>query len=467
MERLLSRFRLSPVGVPPELPEAPTSPLAPLGGRLAREQFGLFVIAAAGMVLGTPRVLILGHNIVVRLLGEPAAQSDLDAWPQVPGAYLPAVALALLTFFLRSEYRLMTLVVMVIPLAILNGRLDLPAVVPLTVFLLAAFAIIRVPIGRLHAALLVSFCAIVAFVGCLIWVPGTAAVRFTAGLPMLVPMLWYSVYEHGRRPLPFRRFLLYMAGRFFSAPVFTYADVFATTSGSRLTATRWAGVRAIYIALLASVIIAAIEWLTQIFPLDDLTGSALLVMSYLQYVAAYCGIVIRFNLVIGILRLFGVPVRDNFRYWLLARTPNEHWQRWNVLFREWVLTFVFFPIMRSRRWLFAAIMASLGTSGALHMVPALARGQSASQLTAHAVYWLINGLAIYAVIKATQLWPRTIDRLALRERPAWSIVGIILTSAFYAILHGFRVESESWAELTDYGRRLLDFPFINVVQAAT
>jgi hypothetical protein len=410
------------------------------------------------MLLATPRVLAFGHYLVVRAMGEPVAQPDLSAFPRIPPAYLFGVAVALATFFLKPAHRMLALAATVVPLAVLSGRLDARSIVPLTLFMLSTYVVIRAPISRVKAALLTIVLSFAALLGCATFASGSAAVGFTAGWAMLVPMLWYSAYEHGRGRLPIHRFIGYMSARLFSAPVFTYTELFSNAAGPALAATRWAGVRTIYIALLASFCVAAAEQLTSVLPPDDHRGPALLAISYVQYVGAYCEIVIRFNLVIGILRLFGIPVRNNFAYWLLARTPNEHWQRWNMLFREWVLTFVFFPVMRSRRWLFAAVMAALLTSGLLHIVPPwVMRRLSAPQLTAHLLYWILNGVAIYAVLKIPQMYPRLVERIGLRNHFAWSVIGVLLTSAFYAVLHGFRVESDSWAELVDYGRRLTTF----------
>jgi D-alanyl-lipoteichoic acid acyltransferase DltB (MBOAT superfamily) len=168
----------------------------------------------------------------------------------------------------------------------------------------------------------------------------------------------------------------------------------------------------------------------------------------------YCSVVVGFNIFIGICRLFGLPVRDNFRYWLLARTPNEHWQRWNLLLREWVLTYAFFPIMRAKRWLFAAVMAALTLSGLLHQLPRILMGRSTSvSISIGFFYWIVNGLAIYLVIKIPKIFPQAIERLKLRTSLLWSLAGIILTSAFYATLIGMR-ELASWAELMDYFSRL-------------
>lgn len=430
---------------------------ASVRGHLARDQFGLFVLAAAGMLVASPRVPVLGYYYVAQLLGQEATRPDLDGWPHVPGVFFVAVALALATFSFRPELRLKLLAWAVAPLAILYGRLDVRSILPLTLFVLVAFAVVRLPVSRLRAGLLAIGLSLATLAAFDRFVPGSAAVRFAAGWATLVPMLWYAVYEHERHRLSLGRFVGYLSGRLFSSPVYKVTDLFSITSRQQLVETRWAGVRTIYGALLAAAVVAGAERITILAPPDGHTGAALLALSYVQYIGAYCEIVVRFNLVIGVLRLFGIPIRPNFRNWLLARTPNEHWQRWNVLFREWILTFVFFPIMRSRRWLFAAVMAALLASGLLHIAPlSVMQGLPAPRLVAHSLFWVLNGLAIYAVLRIPQMAPRTIERLRLRKRRVWSVVGIVLTSSFYAILHGFRTESASWTELRGYGRRLMD-----------
>jgi hypothetical protein len=160
--------------------------------------------------------------------------------------------------------------------------------------------------------------------------------------------------------------------------------------------------------------------------------------------------------VTGILRLFGIPVRDSFNYWLLARTPNEHWQRWNLLFREWVVTWVFFPVMKAKRWLFAAIMLALLTSGLLHVLPVALIGRlTPFHVVVDLGYWLVNGLAIYLVIKIPMLFPRLVPALKMQGSMTWSIVGLVLTSSFYGVIHALRDTCDSWADFGHYLARLV------------
>lgn len=417
------------------------------------DELGLFIVAAAGMVLLAPRFLVLANH----WLGGSLSRPDLSAWPYVPLILPLGVAAALLTFRMGRTARLGALVGLIVPLGWVHGRIDETTVLPLAAFALIAYAIVRLPLPRFPVALLMTAHAVAGLLAAVHWWGDTPVVIVLGGFPVLVPMLWYSVYEHRqRKPLGLRRFLTHLAGRLFSSPVMTHADLFRPVTGAELTAVRWAGIRAIYIALVASLVAHFAEAVSTHPGAAAIGGFQLLALSYIEYVAFCCRIVVRFNVFIGVVRLFGVPVRNNFRYWLLARTPNEHWQRWNILAREWFVTFLFYPIMRARRWLFAAVMAALLGAGVLHTVPyAIINGFHAPRATASLIYWTVNGLAIYLVIKIPLLYPRLIDRAHIRDSHAWSVAGIVLTSAFYSVLHGLRTSSQSWAQMEDYVSRLL------------
>jgi D-alanyl-lipoteichoic acid acyltransferase DltB (MBOAT superfamily) len=323
-------------------------------------------------------------------------------------------------------------------------------------FAITAFAVVKLPISRSIAAGLITALSFVALTFLAPMTGGAAFAGMVSFQATLLPMLWYSVYEEAgsRGPLRLRRFLLYLSARFFGGPAVTYPDLFSLPR-ERLDETRLAGVRAIYIALIAAITTAAAGWVDRTYPNEALKGFPLLAASYVGYVGAYCKIVVAFNLVIGVLRVFGIPVRNNFDYWLLAATPNEHWKRWNILFREWLVTFVFFPIMRAKRWLFVAVMAALMTSALLHIVPVVIYGEpSWAYIVANTLYYFLNGLAIYVVLIVPQRWPWIVSTLRIRENRVWLIIGVVLTSAFYAVLHGIRASAEEGASVLHYLARL-------------
>ncbi|HEY0674389.1 MAG TPA: hypothetical protein VGD27_19090 [Longimicrobiales bacterium] len=422
------------------------------------DQYALFILVGLGMLLLAPRYMLLAHSLLTRVFtGQPAVH-DLSAWPHVPITLPLGVIVAMITFRMPRRTRIIGLATaLVVSFAWIYRPVDPDFLLFLALFFSIAFAIIHLPLPRLAVALLITAYVIGALVAVLTWWKGTPAVGYIGGLPVLVPMLWYSVYEHGKHnALGLRRFFTYVSGRLFGTPVLTYDDLFTPARGAELTATRWAGVRTLYIALTASIVARIAAEVSAVNVREGAAGFSLLTLSYIDYVRHSCNIVVRFNTFIGVLRLFGIPLRSNFRYWLVARTPNEHWQRWNVLAREWFLTFVFYPLMRARKGLFAAVMTALLAAGVLHTVPiALIRGFNASQVVAHSIYWVINGLAIYLVIKIPLMYPAIPARLGMRNSRAWSIAGIILTSVFYALLHGLRTEATSWAEMGHYVERLL------------
>jgi D-alanyl-lipoteichoic acid acyltransferase DltB (MBOAT superfamily) len=377
--------------------------------------------------------------------------------PYVPAIFGPFAVAALLTYRATARVRAFVLVGISVPIALAYGQLDVTSMILAAVLLAVAFAAIKLPWNRALLAIgLAGLSLLFLAISARLWPYAalTAAVSFQPGW---LPMMWYSVYQDGlpRRRLRATEFILYTYTRFWGGPVVTYPDLFSKSDEARLARLRAGGVKALYIAVVACFGAAACDALISGPTFRTLTGGPLLVASYLGYVGYSLRLVIGFNIVIGTLRLFGVPVRDNFYYWLLARTPNEHWQRWNVLFREWIVTFVFFPIMRTKRWLFAAVMAALLTSCLLHIIAGLMMGRvDGFSLMASITYWSINGLAIYVVLKTPKLFPRLCDAARFATHPAWSVAGVVFTSSFYAVLYGMRVECSSWPQVLDYFERL-------------
>jgi hypothetical protein len=427
---------------------------------LVRDHLLFFVLASLGALLLAPRFVLLGKFLLETAVLGAVERPNTEALPYFPNMLVPVLGLFLLTFFVGPRWRMIVLVVASLPLGLLvDQRSDLPSIGLLLAFLVLAFGVIKLPIRRTWVASLIGVLSLGFMVLCNSW--SAVSQRVIAGMTRFqvtfLPFLWYSSYEElpPRRSQRFGRFLLYHYGRFFGAPVMRYDDLYGSPSGKTLSTIRFGGIKALYVALYASWVIWAVDKLYVDTDVERLSGLSLWLFSYLRYVAGYCEIVILFNFFIGTLRLFGVPVRDNFNYWLLARTPNEHWRRWNILFREWIITVAFFPIMRTKKWLFVAIMVSLLASGMLHIAPrVLLPDTDYFQVGNIMTYWTLNGLAIYAVVKIPQLFPRLVDRLHFRTSRAWWVVGIVLTSAFYSVIFFVRENCRSWEEVVDYISRL-------------
>ncbi|MBM4340557.1 MAG: hypothetical protein FJ110_13570 [Deltaproteobacteria bacterium] len=429
------------------------------GGRivnwLIRDHFLFFALAIMGTVFLVPRYFVIAEYFVEKyVLNLAVPRVDTSGFPYIPNLLIPLFILFFITYFLSPRYRLTILLILALPLAILaEGSFDVPSAVVYLIFLAAVFLVIKLPIRRVVKLIFICSAAVLLLYLSRNWpfLAGMSIGGIAAFQAALIPMLWYSVYEElpPKRTMNPWKFLLYHYARIFGSPVLTYKDAFSPVDS--LSKVRFEGIKAIYVALLASLLGWAIANITD--PIDEasLQGLPLLAYSYGQYVVRYCRIWVMFNLFIGCARLFGIPVRDNFNYWLLARTPNEHWRRWNILLREWVITFIFFPIMRAKKWVFIAIMASLMVSGILHLIPRFFDQEIPwFPIGSSLSYWFLNGLAIYAVVKFPTLFPGTMQKLKIRSSKVWSVIGILLTSAFYGILH----QGASYRNLTEVGNYL-------------
>ncbi len=433
-----------------------------IGSWLVRDHFVFFLMAILGILVLAPRFAVIMKFVIAKyLFGLQAGSLDTSSLPYIYNILVPMSWLSLITFFVERKKRLTILVISWPPLAfIVDGLLDPLSVIFYIMFLGIVYIAIKLPIRRSFAVVIVCVLSVSLLMVCKTWnvMHGRALANLAFFQVTFTPMLWYSVYEElpPKRRLDPVRFLIYHFTRTLGGPVMTYRDIFTSPERS-VTQVRFGGVKAIYVALLAAIAQWAIGKLSNSVDSKSLTGMSLLVFSYITYVQRYCQTLIPFNIFIGIARLFGVPIRDNFNYWLLARTPNEHWRRWNILLREWVVTFVFFPIMRAKRWLFVAIMVSLITSGMLHIVPKMFSDQKDwFKINGMLTYWIINGLAIYVVVKVPLLFPSLVEKLGIRTSWVWSVIGVILTSAFYGVLRD-ATGCENWNEVGDYFSRLLRF----------
>ncbi len=430
-----------------------------IGNWFVREHFLLFLLATVGIFLLSPRYSVFLNFIFEKfILQLSVVKPDVSSLPYTPSMLVYMTGLFLFTYFLRQKLRLAILLTVSIPLLFINFDFDLFTLGIFFFFLTTEYILIKLPLRRSVVVVLVCTLSLCLVALCKHW--GRIATSSLADLvffqTLFLPMLWYSVYEElpPKRRLHPLRFLTYHYMRIFGAPMLRYNDIFGT-SNQTLAQVRFSGIKALYVVLFAGLAIWLFEKISCFVDSSQLTGFPLLLFSYITYVSYYCQIVIPMNTFVGTMRLFGIPVRDNFNYWLFARTPNEHWRRWNLLFREWVITFIFFPIMRAKRWLFIAVMVSLLTSGILHAVARLFDAQiDLFKIGNTIIYWTLNGLAIYLVIKVPLLFPKVVERLKLKTSKIWSVIGIILTSTFYAILVYIYQNCNNWAEVKDYFSRL-------------
>lgn len=87
----------------------------------------------------------------------------------------------------------------------------------------------------------------------------------------------------------------------------------------------------------------------------ETTGWPLWVGMYLFSVQIYCDFAGYSNIAIGIAKIMGINLPENFNRPYLARDVVEFWNRWHISLSTWLRDYIFYPLMR---WL-----RSLGIKG--------------------------------------------------------------------------------------------------------
>jgi len=79
------------------------------------------------------------------------------------------------------------------------------------------------------------------------------------------------------------------------------------------------------------------------------------------------------HIVIGIARLFGIRLEENFNRPYLSMTPSIFWTRWHMSLSFWIRDYVFLPLAAARRdrwWLYVALILSMTLFGLWHAAEA-------------------------------------------------------------------------------------------------
>lgn len=372
----------------------------------------------------------------------------------IPGRLVAFHLLFLATYWLPRVARYWTIAAGALAVGLALRLFDWQSIAALAAVALAFYVLFRASVPRWSMLLTILVAApVVRALGRAYDWSGLDRSGITIGL---IVCLWYACYQlTTNKPLPVPNYLGYVGTRLFmEGPVFTVQE-FEPAGRDRLDAVRLAGLRVLAIALFCRTVSVELDAFLEARAWRSAGGFELLGYSYLNYVALSCEVVFGYDLALGLLRLFGLPVRNNFDWWILARTPNEHWRRWNLLFREWLVTFTFYPMMRAKTGLFPSIMATLLASGALHLLAHAAEGAlTVDQALLTMSYWALNGLLIWVVVDFPRRFPGITARLGLDNRWYWSLTGWALTSAFYAIAYYINREAESLADVPAYLARL-------------
>lgn len=76
-------------------------------------------------------------------------------------------------------------------------------------------------------------------------------------------------------------------------------------------------------------------------------GTVVAVAAVLYTLQLYCDFSGTMDIVLGVGRIFGMRLPENFRQPLLSRTASEFWQRWHITLGAWLRDYVFYPVSLS------------------------------------------------------------------------------------------------------------------------
>ncbi len=145
----------------------------------------------------------------------------------------------------------------------------------------------------------------------------------------------------------------------------------------------------------------------------------------------YCDFSGYTDIAIGVARLFGIDLMENFRRPYLARSTAEFWgQRWHISLAHWFRDYLYFPLGGSRAGRlrqYANIMAVFTVSGLWHA--GLGYGVGWTFL----VWGALNGLYNWAGLATRPLWHALGGHLPrIASSPVWAVLRVLLT--FHAVL---------------------------------
>jgi D-alanyl-lipoteichoic acid acyltransferase DltB (MBOAT superfamily) len=86
-----------------------------------------------------------------------------------------------------------------------------------------------------------------------------------------------------------------------------------------------------------------------------------------QLYFSFCGFT---HIVIGVARLFGIQLHENFNRPYLSTTPSEFWTRWHMSLSFWIRDFLFLPLATMRRevwWRNLSLVIAMFVFGVWHI----------------------------------------------------------------------------------------------------
>jgi alginate O-acetyltransferase complex protein AlgI len=325
--------------------------------------------------------------------------------------------------------------------------LDVPAVLALSVFTALFYVLAPRTVGaqRIRRITSMLVLAVIAYLAFFKYLPKVAArfdeeavlahVVLPLGVSYFTFKLIHYAIECGRRKLPehgFWDFACYL----FLFPIFTAGPIERFDHFIRGRQARWRAEDAaqaltrIAHGLIKKLVIANLLILplygsvsdvpTLLDRLDELPAYQVWGFFVLSFLYLYLDFSAYSDIAIGISRLFGLRILENFNWPVLATDIGMFWKRWHMSLSGWCQTYVYMPLIGLTRNPYLASYAAFMVMGLWH---------------SGSLGWAMWGIWHATGVSAFVYWQRFKRRRRLRglDRPGLRWIGMPLTIAFASV----------------------------------
>jgi alginate O-acetyltransferase complex protein AlgI len=174
---------------------------------------------------------------------------------------------------------------------------------------------------------------------------------------------------------------------------------------------------------------------------DGLTIAATWRYLLVTYAILYCDFSGYSDLAIGLSRLFGFRIMENFAFPFLATNMSDYWRRWHISLAQWCQSYVYMPVLARTRRPNVALFSSFFVMGVWH---------------AASPHWILWGMWHAVGVTIYRVWDRFRRQHAkglntghwayVLAANALTLAWVACTGAFTS-LHGLAPISTSFALL--------------------
>lgn len=210
---------------------------------------------------------------------------------------------------------------------------------------------------------------------------GFARIAVPVGISYYTFKLVHYLIESSRGQFKENNYLTFLSYLFFfpmflSGPIERYTNFYPQSQNIVFRKDDMAmGVERIMIGLIQKMIISDMIISAFLLPsiytepgAGELSWNILLFASFAKFMSLYFDFAGYTSIAIGIGRLFGYNLMENFNFPLLRPTLAEFWRNWHISLSSWARDYVYFPILMKYRMPNVALIATMLTIGVWHSI---------------------------------------------------------------------------------------------------